>query len=82
VRALGLQVGHEVQVSMNLVDPLDVGPAQVWDAVAAQATVARAELVGLVPEAALRAVPEARWSQLDLAADRTIEARRSRRAAG
>ena len=41
-----------------------------------------AELVGLVPEAVLRAVPQARWPQLDLAADRTIEARLEARAAG
>ena len=75
VRTLGLAVGDHVMVSCNLVDPLHVGPAEVWDAVAAHAEIARAELVGLVPEAVLRATPEARWTRLDLAADRTIEAR-------
>lgn len=75
VRALGLAVGDEVQVSLNLVRPAQVGPGWAWDTVAAQAQVARAELVGLVPEAVLRAEPEARWEQLDLAVDRTIEAR-------
>ena len=75
VRALGLRVGAEVQVSMNLVDPLHVGPDAVWDEVARRAPVARAELVGLVPAAVLRATPPARWAQLDLAEDRTIEAR-------
>ena len=35
----------------------------------------RAELVGLVPDAALRAVPRARWGELDLDEERTIEAR-------
>jgi glutamate formiminotransferase / 5-formyltetrahydrofolate cyclo-ligase len=75
VRALGLAVGDEVQVSMNLVDPTRVGPATVWDRVAAEVPIARAELVGLVPRAVLEAVPERRWAQLDLAADRTIEAR-------
>ena len=75
VRTLGLQVGDEVQVSMNLVDVATVGPAEVFDAVAAQAPVARAELVGLVPEAALERIDPARWAELDLAADRTIEAR-------
>lgn len=78
VRALGLAVGDEVQVSFNLVAPEVVGPGQVWDEVAAQAEVARAELVGLVPEAVLRAAPEERWAQLDLAPDRTIEARLAR----
>jgi glutamate formiminotransferase len=75
VRALGLAVGDAVQVSVNLVDPLAVGPAAVHDRVAAEVAVARAELVGLVPAAVLRAVPRHRWAELDLAEDRTIEAR-------
>jgi glutamate formiminotransferase len=79
VRALGLQVGDEVQVSMNLVDPDVVGPADVWDAVAAEVTVARAELVGLVPESVLQRIRPQRWETLDLAADKTIEARLARR---
>lgn len=81
VRALGLAVGDHVQVSMNLVAPATVGPAAVWDAVAARARVARAELVGLVPEAVLARTPPARWSQLDLTEDRSIEARLALRAA-
>ena len=36
---------------------------------------ARAELVGLVPSSVLDAVPARRWPELDLAEDRTIEAR-------
>lgn len=79
VRTLGLAVGEEVQVSMNLIAPEVSGPAAVWDAVAERAAIDRAELVGLVPEAVLAVTPEARWAQLDLAADRTIEARLARR---
>jgi glutamate formiminotransferase len=79
VRALGIRVGDEVQVSMNLVHPADAGPAAAYDAVAARAPVRRAELVGLVPDAVLRAVDPARWSELDLAEDRTIEARLAHR---
>ena len=75
VRALGLAVGDHVQVSMNLIDPAAVGPAQVWDAVARQAPVRRAELVGLVPEAVLANTDPSRWAALDLSPDRTIEAR-------
>jgi glutamate formiminotransferase len=75
VRALGLAVGDRVQVSMNLVDPLVVGPGAAYDAVAAQVPVVGAELVGLVPQAVLEAEPEDRWAQLDLRADRTVEAR-------
>lgn len=79
VRALGLAVGDAVQVSMNLVDPLAVGPATVYDAVAAEAPVARAELVGLVPAGVLAATPAHRWIELDLAQERTIEARLAER---
>jgi glutamate formiminotransferase len=87
VRALGLQVGHRLQVSMNLIEPLAVGPAAAFDAVltAARATgavVEGAELVGLVPDAVLRVVPRTRWHELDLAVERTIEARIEARGAG
>jgi glutamate formiminotransferase len=75
VRALGLQVGDSVQLSMNLVAPSEVGPATVYDTVIRSTRIARAELVGLLPEAVLAAVPPSRWADLDLAADRTIEAR-------
>jgi glutamate formiminotransferase / 5-formyltetrahydrofolate cyclo-ligase len=75
VRALGLAVGHRVQVSLNLIAPEVVGPAEAWDRVAALAPVAAAELVGLVPAAVLERTDPARWDQLDLAPDRTIEAR-------
>jgi len=80
LRALGLAVGPRVQVSMNLIAPDQVGPAAAFDLVAATAAsldarVAGAELVGLVPAAVLDAVPRARWTELDLDADRTIEAR-------
>jgi glutamate formiminotransferase len=81
VRALGLQVGGHVQVSMNLVDPLRVGPLDVAAMVADRAPVARSELVGLVPAAVLEAIPPERWSALDLGPDRTIEARLAARAA-
>jgi glutamate formiminotransferase len=85
IRALGLDVGGRAQVSMNLVEPWRVGPAAAWDRVAQEASrrgaaVTGAELVGLVPEAVLAAVDEARWDALDLAADRTIEARLAARA--
>jgi glutamate formiminotransferase len=81
IRALGLEVGGRCQVSMNLVDPLVVGPARAYDLVVAAvagaggATVAGAELVGLVPAAVLEVTPAPRWSELDLSPDRTIEAR-------
>jgi glutamate formiminotransferase len=75
VRALGLPVGERVQVSVNLVAPDEVGPAEVYDRVDALVAVEGAELVGLVPERILARTDPARWAELDLAADRTFEAR-------
>jgi glutamate formiminotransferase len=75
LRALGLAVGRRAQVSMNLIAPEVLGPAAAYDLVATRAPVAGAELVGLVPEAVLSAIAPQRWDELDLGADRTIEAR-------
>jgi glutamate formiminotransferase len=80
VRSLPFHVGDHLQVSMNLVDPAVVGPAQAYDEVVRHARalgtgVERAEMVGLLPEAVLAAAPKARWAELDLDPDRTIEAR-------
>ncbi len=74
VKAMGFEVDGQAQVSMNLVDPLRVGPAEAYDAVAARAPVAGAELVGLVPGAVLDAVPPDRWPELDLDRARTLPA--------
>ena len=49
LRALGLAVGPRVQVSMNLIAPEVIGPAEAWDLVTRHVAVAGAELVGLVP---------------------------------
>jgi glutamate formiminotransferase len=80
VRALGLAVGDRAQVSCNLVEPDSVGPADLYDEVArlvegSGGAVEGAELVGLIPEAVLTAVPQARWATLGLAAEGSIEAR-------
>lgn len=90
VRALAFQVGDRLQVSMNLIRPDEVGPAEAFDAVAAAAhtvgmTTDGAELVGLVPARVLAKVPRQRWPELDLAPERTIEwqlAARNRRGSG
>lgn len=80
LRALGLGVGERLQVSMNLVAPTVTGPAAATDAVAAVVAahggeVTGCELVGLLPQAVLDATDPHRWSELDLADDKTIEAR-------
>lgn len=75
VRALGFAVGDVAQVSVNLVDPDTVGPAEIYDRIAALTPIARAELVGLVPDRVRARIEPHRWAQLDLDGDRTIEAR-------
>jgi glutamate formiminotransferase len=75
VRALAFALGARVQVSMNLLDPVAFRPDHAFDAVAARAPVADAEVVGLVPAAVMDAVPRPRWSELDLEPGRTLEAR-------
>jgi glutamate formiminotransferase len=89
VRTLGLTLGSRAQVSCNLVDPVKTGPADVYDAVRHQVSalggvVEGAELVGLVPEVVLAAVPRHRRAEVGLSEDATVEARlalRSRRPA-
>ncbi len=71
-------MGDVVQVSCNLIEPLEVGPAQVYDEVAAllkEGAIDHAELVGLVPRAVLDAIDPTRWTQLGLSEAATIEAR-------
>jgi glutamate formiminotransferase / 5-formyltetrahydrofolate cyclo-ligase len=75
VRALGLRVGANVQVSCNLIEPWIVGPAECYDTVATLTEVKAAELVGLVPREVLDGIDPNRYAQLDVGPDRTIEAR-------
>jgi len=79
IRTLGLQVGRFTQVSVNLVSPAIANPVDVVDAVKQHTAVHHCELVGLLPEEILRAIPQDRWEELDLAEDRTIESRLQRR---
>jgi len=79
VRALGLQVGDSVQVSCNLIDVALATPSQVYDLVRAHlepgGVIERAELVGLIPRSLLAVEDRARWAQLGLSEDATIESR-------
>jgi glutamate formiminotransferase / 5-formyltetrahydrofolate cyclo-ligase len=59
LRAIGVQLSGEIaQVSTNVERPLEVPLARVVEAVRRHAEVARAELVGLAPRAALAGFPE------------------------
>jgi glutamate formiminotransferase len=73
IRTLGLQVGTFTQVSVNLIQPMITGPNDVYEAVAQHAKVHHAELVGLLPASVLATIPRARWEDLDLSVERTIE---------
>ncbi len=80
LRLLGFDVGGRIQVSCNLVDPLILGPDEVYTAIqeraiAAGTDVTGAELVGLIPSKVLEAIPTDRWATLGLSEDLTIEAR-------
>ncbi|MGB9111436.1 MAG: hypothetical protein WCF24_01765, partial [Acidimicrobiales bacterium] len=75
VRALAFTVADGIEVSCNLIAPWRIGPSQVFDRVASFAPIKRADLVGLVPEAVLRAIDRDRWVELGLSEDRTIESR-------
>lgn len=80
VKALGLLVGGEAQVSMNLVD-IDVTPPHVaFEAVAAAAReagcdVAWSEIVGMVPERCLHAATEKHLMLREPVASHVLEAK-------
>ncbi|MEI8023451.1 MAG: hypothetical protein WCH63_04600 [Actinomycetota bacterium] len=73
VRTLGLKLGDEIQVSMNLIAPDVAGPAFVFDEIAKHAEIDRAELVGLVPARVMTQTTKSRWAELDLSKEKTIE---------
>jgi glutamate formiminotransferase / 5-formyltetrahydrofolate cyclo-ligase len=80
VRALAFVTAGGIQVSCNLTAPAQLGPADVYDLVAAAVErrggrVIGAELVGLLPAALLDRIPEDRWSPLGIGPEQTIEAR-------
>ncbi len=80
LRTLGLAVGSRVQVSCNLVAPATTGPDGAYRAIEGAArsrhrSIEHAELVGLIPESVLRAIPHRRWALLGLGASATVESR-------
>ena len=79
VRALAFAVDDDVQVSCNLIDMASARPSQLYDTVLGlmngRGEIVRAELVGLAPRALLDAEDPARWEELGLSPDATIEER-------
>ena len=77
VRALGMQIGSQTQVSMNLVDPAQVGIDEVFDRIEIEArssgaSVSATEIVGLVPERFLPS-PDAKAARLLREPGRSLE---------
>jgi glutamate formiminotransferase len=80
VRALALAVGERAQVSCNLIEPDAYGPDRLYETVRTLVAevggaVEGAELVGLVPQRVLVAIPRARWGDLGLSEEATVELR-------
>ncbi|MGH9019763.1 MAG: glutamate formimidoyltransferase [Acidimicrobiales bacterium] len=79
VRALGFEVGEDVQVSCNLVDVTRARPSALYDQVErlleGPEAIDHAELVGLAPRALVEAEDPGRLEELGLSDDATIEAR-------
>lgn len=78
LRCLGVAVGDTTQIACNLTDPWVLGPAQAFDAIDELASIDRGELVGLLPADLLATIPAARWSELGVSADKTLESRLAR----
>lgn len=76
-RTLGLRVGDQVQVSANLIDPLNHGVYEFYQAVNSLAKISRGELVGLAPLRVIEETPKELWAMLDLSIDKAIESRAS-----
>ncbi len=80
LRTLAFFVAGSAQVSMNIVDTENISVSDAYDLVATEArragsAVARAELVGLLPQRQLEMVDDRRWEQLNIGPLKTIEAR-------
>ena len=83
IRSLPLVLDGRPQVSMNLIEPMRVGPDVAFDRVSAScdahgAHVDCGELVGLLPRALVERIDARRWKELDVSLDGTIEARLER----
>jgi len=81
-RTLGLKVGNEVQISANLVDPLNHGIYEFYKAVSRLTPISRGELVGLAPLKTIEETPGHLWETLDLEIDKALEIRTSAKETG
>lgn len=76
-RTLGLRVGKQVQVSANLVDPLNHGIYEFYTTVRRLSQISKGELVGLAPLKTIDETPKRLWGILDLSKDKALEIRAS-----
>lgn len=76
-RTLALQVGDQIQISSNLIDPLNHGIFEFYSHVNRLSDVSHGELVGLAPLSVIKNVPKEFWSLLDLSVEKSLEHRAS-----
>ncbi len=81
-RTLALKVGNEVQVSANLIDPLNHGIYEFYRAASGLAEISHGELVGLAPLEVVEGAPRELWEILNLNLEKTIEVRASKKYSG
>lgn len=72
-RTLALQVGDQIQISANLIDPLSNGILEFYSQVNRRSEVKHGELVGLAPLSVIENVPKVLWNMLDLSTKKSIE---------
>ena len=75
IRTLTFDVGGRSQVSMNLVEPERVGPAEAYELAAGLIEIEEVELVGLVPASSLSGRSARVLEQMGIDRTRTIEYR-------
>ncbi|MHB8262791.1 MAG: hypothetical protein ACYDGY_03445 [Acidimicrobiales bacterium] len=83
LRSLGFSVGNFVQVSCNVTNTRLIRIDGLYDKIAELASlagtgIARAELVGLVPQESITQISPERYHALDISEDHTIESRLAR----
>ncbi len=75
VRTLTFDLGGRYQVSMNLIEPVTVGPVEIYEAASVLVEIEEVELVGLVPAAALADRSALILARMGIDQTRTIEYR-------
>lgn len=74
-RTLGLATGDRIQVSGNLIDPLNHGIYEFYTSVTKYSSISQGELVGLAPLQVILETPKELWPKLGLSVEKALENR-------